>query len=85
MQKYLSSGILELYVFGALSEKESEEITSYVKQYSEIKKEVEEIEKSLLQLSAAIAPHKPDRIFEILKTNLIVSKKRFIIKRRLTA
>ncbi len=52
IQKYISSGILELYVYGALSEKESREVSRVLKEYPEVRTEVEEIEKALLSLSS---------------------------------
>ena len=44
LEKYISSGILELYVYGALPEEESLKVTQELKQHPEILKEVEEIE-----------------------------------------
>ncbi|HAI41988.1 MAG TPA: anti-sigma factor, partial [Maribacter sp.] len=38
VEKYIASGILELYVAGTLSEKENLEIANYAKVYPEIKK-----------------------------------------------
>ncbi|WP_300436353.1 anti-sigma factor [Christiangramia sp.] len=56
IQEYISSGILELYVYGALTEAESREVTKVLKEHSEIRKEVEEIEVALQKLSSAVAP-----------------------------
>jgi anti-sigma-K factor RskA len=53
---YISSGILELYVYGALTEAESREVSQVLKEHPEIRKEVEEIEIALQQLAAATAP-----------------------------
>ncbi|MEX0363077.1 MAG: anti-sigma factor, partial [Allomuricauda sp.] len=53
---YITSGILELYVAGQLSEKENQEVANYANQYPEIKAEIIEIEKAILDLSAALAP-----------------------------
>lgn len=54
-KKYIASGILELYVYGSLTEKENEEIYAMLQEYPEIKKEVHRIESSLYQFSAACA------------------------------
>lgn len=55
-KNYIESGILELYVAGALSEKENVEVSDMVKQTPEIKKEVEEIERAITILSGSLAP-----------------------------
>lgn len=52
IEKYISSGILELYVAGALSEKENQEVYDAIQQYPEIKTEVTSIENAILQLTA---------------------------------
>ncbi|WP_405414151.1 anti-sigma factor domain-containing protein [Maribacter sp. Asnod1-A12] len=56
VRKYIASGILELYVAGILSEKENLEIANYAKEYSEIQKEIEAIESSILALSKKASP-----------------------------
>lgn len=56
VQKYIASGILELYVAGILSEKENLEIANYAKEYPEILKEIEAIEASILELSKKASP-----------------------------
>ncbi|MDR5589998.1 anti-sigma factor [Christiangramia sp. SM2212] len=56
IQEYISSGILELYVYGALTEAESREVSKALKEHPEIRKEVEEIEIALQKLSSAVAP-----------------------------
>lgn len=69
-EQYLTSGILELYVYGALSEKESREVTTMLKEHPEIKKEVNEIEKALQQLASGVAPNNPEHLLNILKQQL---------------
>ena len=56
VEKYLASGILELYIAGILSEKENLEIANYAKEYPEIQKEIEAIEASILALSKKASP-----------------------------
>jgi len=56
IQEYISSGILELYVYGALTETESREVSRELNEHPEIRKEVEEIEVALQRLSASLAP-----------------------------
>ncbi|GAA4321818.1 anti-sigma factor [Pontixanthobacter gangjinensis] len=56
IKEYISSGILELYVYGALTEAESREVSRVLKEHPEIRQEVEEIELALQKLSATAAP-----------------------------
>lgn len=70
IQKYISSGILELYVYGALSEKESREVSRVLKEYPEVRTEVEEIEKALLSLSSAAAPNNAEYLISSIKEKL---------------
>ncbi len=53
IKKYISSGILEQYVLGLVSEKDRKEVEQYMDQYPEIKKEVETIEKALEKYAEA--------------------------------
>lgn len=74
IEKYINSGILELYVYGALSEEESAEVTRILSQYPQIQKEVEEIERSLMHLSAAVAPGNPQFLINSIKEKLTKDK-----------
>ena len=47
IKKYIESGILENYVLGLTSEKENQEVQKLAAQHPEIKKELDEIERSL--------------------------------------
>jgi len=75
IKQYISSGILELYVYGALSEKENAEVYKALKEYPEIEEEIKEIEKSLMQLSTAAAPYNPESIFNSIKEKLSFNNK----------
>lgn len=70
INEYISSGILELYVYGALSETESREVTRILRQYPEVESEVEQIEKTLQELSAAVAPEDAENLIEAIKRKL---------------
>lgn len=70
INKYIESGILELYVYGALSESESADVTRTLKKYPEVRLEVEEIEKALITLSSAAAPYDPEFLLHSLKEKL---------------
>jgi len=67
---YIESGILELYVYGALDATESQEVTATLRQYPELKTEVEEIETSLNKLSTAVAPYNPEALISQIKEKL---------------
>ena len=56
VKEYIASGILELYVSGALSEKEMVEVSTVIERYPEVRQEVEEIEKTLLKFFAKQTP-----------------------------
>ena len=65
IEDYISSGILELYVYGALSETESREVTKMLKEYPEVEKEVEEIEDALQKLATGLAPYNPEALLAL--------------------
>ncbi|WP_268225017.1 anti-sigma factor [Sinomicrobium oceani] len=69
-EEYIASGILELYVYGALTDAENREITRNLKQYPEIRTEVEEIEKVLIDLSGTMAPEDLEHLLQAIKTKL---------------
>tara|TARA_R110002051_G_scaffold24624_1_gene60903 strand:- start:3903 stop:4697 length:795 start_codon:yes stop_codon:yes gene_type:complete len=58
VNKYITSGILELYVAGTLSEEENLEVNRNAEQYPEIKEEILAIEAAILALSKAAAPER---------------------------
>jgi anti-sigma-K factor RskA len=64
IEKYIASGILELYVAGALSPEENLEVQHYALKYSEIEKEIEAIEQAMLQLTAAASSGVPSAGFK---------------------
>jgi len=70
IKEYIESGILELYVYGALTETESREVSAILKEHPEVEKEVEEIEAALLKLSAATAPYNPEALLASIRTKL---------------
>ncbi len=53
--KYISSGILEQYVLGDLSEKERREVENHAAQYPEIRRELDAIEAALEEYAVAHA------------------------------
>lgn len=71
INEYISSGILELYVAGALTEAESVEVTRFLKEYPEIKKEVEQIEAAFMNLSGTMAPSEAEAVLLSIKGKLL--------------
>lgn len=70
IQQYIDSGVLELYICGALSEEESKAVSAELKKHPEIIKEVEEIENALEQLSTAVAPYNPDALLQKIQEKI---------------
>ena len=56
VESYISSGILELFVAGSLSEAEAEEVVSMAEKHPEIQAEIEAIEQSFGEMAAQLAP-----------------------------
>jgi len=70
IKEYIASGILELYVAGALSEKESKEVYELMQKHPEIKQEVLEIEASVVKLTASVSPELSNDLLNKIKKNL---------------
>jgi anti-sigma-K factor RskA len=67
---YIESGILELYVYGLLSETESEEVSAMAKNNPEINDEIIAIEKAIVALSSSFSPFHSVGNFEKIKAKL---------------
>jgi anti-sigma-K factor RskA len=70
INKYIDSGILELYVAGALSEKENQEVYELMQKYPDILDEVLKIESAIIKLTKAASPKGSKNIFEAIKIRL---------------
>ncbi len=70
IKKYIDSGILELYVAGTLSEKESQEVYELTQQYPELLEEVKNIEASIIKLAAAVSPKETKQSFDTIKAQI---------------
>lgn len=66
----ISSGKLELYVYGVLPDSESAQITRLIGIHSELKQEVEEIERALIILSGATAPSNLEVLYPSIRKRL---------------
>ncbi len=58
VEKYISSGVLELYVAGLLSEKENLEVHRYAMEHPQIKSEIEAIEAAVLTVARTASPER---------------------------
>lgn len=66
IEKYIASGILELYVAGALSKDDNLEVQRHAAQYPEIQAEIEAIEKTVLAVAKTASPGlSPDSFSEV--------------------
>jgi len=70
IKAYIASGILELYVAGTLSEKESQEVYELTQQYPELLAEVKSIEASIIKLTAAVSPKDTKHSFNAIKAQI---------------
>ncbi|MDY8137370.1 anti-sigma factor [Aquimarina sp. 2201CG5-10] len=70
IKAYIASGILELYVYGSLSDKENAEVYEVLQQYPEAVEEVERIENALQHLSASLAPNNPESLFASIENKI---------------
>lgn len=68
--EYISSGILELYVYGLLSESENQTIAQLARENSEVNQEIIEIEKAIIDLSSSFSPILSLRNFEAIQEKL---------------
>ncbi|NDV15951.1 anti-sigma factor [Muricauda sp. TY007] len=70
VEEYIASGILELYVAGALPPEENLEVQHYAIQYPKIRKEIEAIERAILELTEAASPKMPQDGFAKVKAEI---------------
>lgn len=70
VEAYIESGILELYVAGALSEKENQEVYNLMQQHPEILQEVLEIENAIITLTSSTSRGKNKKLLDTIKSTL---------------
>lgn len=70
IKDYIASGILELYVYGLLSESENEEVNKMAKEHEEINAEIIAIEKSIVNISTSFSPFLSAENFAKVKEKL---------------
>ena len=69
-KQYIESGILELYVYGSLSQTENMEVGQMAKEHKEIEAEIISIEKAIVNLSTSFSPFLSADNFEKIKAKL---------------
>lgn len=69
-KEYIESGILELYVYGLLSEDENDQVAAMSNKNPEIKAEILSIEKAVINLSSSFSPFISHSQFEKIKAQL---------------
>ncbi|MFV5692101.1 anti-sigma factor domain-containing protein [Flavobacterium sp. LT1R49] len=77
-KEYIESGILELYVYGLLSETENEEVNTMAKNNPEINDEIIAIEKAIVALSSSFSPFHSVENFEKIKDKLELKQAKVI-------
>lgn len=73
-EEYIDSGILELYVYGLLTEDQNLEVHEMAKKHPAVDAEIISIEKSVLNLSSSFAPFLSVENFEKIKSKLEIKK-----------
>ena len=79
VEKYITSGILELYVAGLLSEKENLEVYEHAQKHPEILAEIEAIEEAVLELAKTASPGLPHG-FEIVKEKIAIDQETKVVE-----
>ncbi|WAC03204.1 anti-sigma factor [Lacinutrix neustonica] len=69
-QEYINSGILELYVAGALSDEENPEVYQMMLKHNEVLQEVLNIESAIVKLTAQTSPRNSQFIFNSIREAL---------------
>ncbi len=71
VRAYIESGILELYVFGTLSESETAEVAEMAGKNPEVQEEIISIEKAVISLSYSMAPYLSAANYDRIREKLI--------------
>lgn len=70
-REYIESGILELYVFGILSDAETAEVSAMAAKHPEIKEEILSIEKAVISLSFSMSPYLSAANYDRIRKQLL--------------
>ncbi|WP_339888412.1 anti-sigma factor [uncultured Flavobacterium sp.] len=74
-KEYIESGILELYVFGKLSEAENNEVQQMMADYPAVRQEVIAIEDTVIDLSQSVAPRLSATNYEKIRNQILEKRK----------
>jgi anti-sigma-K factor RskA len=74
-KEYIESGILELFVYGKLSEEENKEVLEMAAKHPEVQDEIIAIEKAVVSLSENVAPYLSVNNFEKIRVKLFDKSK----------
>jgi anti-sigma-K factor RskA len=74
-KEYIESGILELYVFGKLSEEENDEVQQMMADYPAVRQEVVAIESAIVDLSQSVAPRLSATNYEKIRNQILEKRK----------
>jgi anti-sigma-K factor RskA len=74
-KEYIESGVLELYVFGTLSEKENLEVLEMASKHNDVREEINAIEMAVINLSQSVAPHLSAKNYEKIRQQLLEKHK----------
>jgi anti-sigma-K factor RskA len=81
-REYIESGLLELYVYGLLPEDENRKIADMARHETEVAREIESIEKAVVNLSASFSPYLSADNFDKVRETLELRHKAKNTKRR---
>jgi anti-sigma-K factor RskA len=74
MNEYIESGILELYVFGRLSDEENAEVQQMAEKHEDVRAEIVAIEQAVINLSYSVAPYLSAHNYEKIRQQLIAKQ-----------
>ncbi|RZJ31641.1 MAG: anti-sigma factor [Flavobacterium sp.] len=69
-REYIESGILELYVYGLLSEAENQDVAKMAREHKDVDDEIVEIEKAIVNLSTGFSPYLSAENFARIRAQL---------------
>ena len=79
-REYIESGILELYVFGKLSEDEMAEVQQMAADNPSIRTEIAAIEKAVINLSHSVSPNISSETYDKIRQQLLAANDEKVIQ-----
>lgn len=71
MNEYIESGILELYIFGVLTEEENKDVQQMAARHPEVQQEILSIERAVIDLSYSVSPQLSPEVYHKIRQQLI--------------